>query len=68
VTILAEIGDFKDFDTAEHLAAWSGLVPTVYQSADKLVNGSITKQGSRHIRRILVDVAQKMSFVFHNLL
>jgi hypothetical protein len=24
VTILAEIGDFKDFDTAEHLAAWSG--------------------------------------------
>ena len=37
VTILAEIGDFKDFAKAEQLAAWSGLVPAVYQSADKLV-------------------------------
>ena len=58
VTILAEIGDFKDFDNPERLAAWAGLVPAVYQSADKLVTGSITKHGSRHIRRILVEVAQ----------
>ena len=50
-TILAEIGDFKDFAKAEQLAAWSGLVPAVYQSADKNVTGSITKHGSRHIRR-----------------
>lgn len=56
--ILAEIGDFKDFDKPEKLAAWAGLVPAVYQSADKLVTGSITKHGSRHIRRILVEVAQ----------
>src|SRR5512136_2032230 len=56
--ILAEIGDFRDFDKSEQLASWSGLVPAVYQSADKLVTGSITKHGSRHIRRILVEVAQ----------
>jgi transposase len=61
VTILAEIGDFKDFAKAEQLAAWSGLVPAVYQSADKLVTGSITKHGSRHIRRILVEVAQAIA-------
>ncbi len=56
--ILAEIGDFKDFHKPEQLAAWAGLVPAVYQSADKLVTGNITKHGSRHIRRILVEVAQ----------
>jgi transposase len=38
VTIFAEIGDFKDFAKAEQLAAWSDLVPAVYQSADKLIN------------------------------
>jgi transposase len=58
VIILAEIGDFKDFDKPKQLAAWAGLAPSVYQSADKLVTGSITKHGSRHIRRILVEVAQ----------
>ena len=60
-TILAEIGDFRDFDKPEQLAAWAGLVPSVYQSADKLVTGSITKHGSRHIRRILVEVAHTMA-------
>ena len=55
--ILAEIGNYKDFDKAEKLASWCGLVPSVYQSADKNHTGSITKQGSGHIRRILVEVA-----------
>jgi transposase len=57
VTLLAEIGEFRDFDKPEELAAWAGIVPSVYQSADKLATGSITKHGSRHIRRILVEVA-----------
>jgi len=61
VTILAEIGDFKDFAKAEQIASWAGLVPTIYQSADKLVTGSITKHGSRHIRWILVEVAQAIA-------
>lgn len=56
-TILAEIGNFRDFLTAEQLASWCGLTPKVSQSADVLVTGSITKQGSKHIRRMLVQVA-----------
>lgn len=56
-TILAEIGNFRDFQTAEQLASWCGLTPKVSQSADVLVTGSITKQGSKHIRRMLVQVA-----------
>jgi transposase len=56
-TILAEIGDFRDFSSANKLAAYCGLVPSVYQSAGKLINGHITKHGSPHIRRILIEVA-----------
>jgi len=60
-TILAEIGNYKDFETAEQLASWSGLTPKVSQSADKLVTGSITKQGSKHMRRMLVQVAHAIA-------
>jgi transposase len=60
-TILAEIGNYKDFITAEQLASWCGLTPKVSQSADKLVTGSITKQGSKHVRRMLVQVAHAIS-------
>lgn len=56
-TILAEIGDFRDFPSAEKLAAYCGLVPSVYQSAGKQHHGHITKHGSPHIRRMLVQVA-----------
>jgi len=57
-TILAEIGNYRDFSTSDKLASWCGIVPNVYQSADKLITGSITKQGSKHIRWMLVQVAQ----------
>lgn len=60
-TILAEIGDYSDFDKPEKLAAWCGLVPSLYQSADKCMLGRITKQGSRHICRMLVEVAFAIS-------
>jgi transposase len=44
-TILAEIGDIRDFKTPDKLAAWTGIVSSVYQSANKLSLGRITKQG-----------------------
>jgi transposase len=56
-TILAEIGDVRDFSSPEKLAAYCGLVPSVYQSAGKLINGHITKHGSPHIRAMLTEVA-----------
>ncbi len=59
--ILAEIGDYRDFANGEKLAAWCGLTPKVSQSANMLVTGSITKQGSKHVRRMLVQVAHAIS-------
>ena len=58
VTILAEIGDYRDFENAEKLASWAGLVPSVYQSAGKNCSGKITKHGSEHLRWILVQAAK----------
>lgn len=60
-TILAEIGDFRDFQSPEQLASYCGLVPTVYQSSDKTVYGHITKRGSPHGRRMLVEVAHAIA-------
>ncbi len=57
-TILGELGDYHDFEDGDKLASWSGLTPSVYQSADKLMTGHITKQGSRRMRWIMTEVAQ----------
>jgi transposase len=55
--VLAEIGEIRDLREPGCLASWCGMVPSVYQSAGKLVTGRITKQGSKHVRRMLVQIA-----------
>jgi transposase len=55
--LLAEIGNFKDFSSGNKLASWLGIVPNVYQSADKFYNGRITKRGSKVARWILTQIA-----------
>jgi len=55
--ILAEIGDVKRFKNGKSLASWAGLAPSVHESAGKNLTGSITKKGSKWLRRILVQVA-----------
>ena len=60
-TILAEIGDYRNFATSEQLASYFGIVPFVNQSAGKLNTGCITKHGSKHLRWIMVQVAHAAS-------
>ena len=57
-TLIAEIDNFKDFSSGDKLASWLGVVPNVYQSADKSYNGKITKRGSKEARWILTQIAQ----------
>ena len=57
-TLIAEINNFDDFSSGDKLASWLGLVPNVYQSADKYHNGRITKRGSKVARWILTQIAQ----------
>jgi transposase len=60
-TILAEIGNYRNFSSPEQLASYFGIVPFVNQSANKLHNGCITKHGSPHLRWIMVQVAHAAS-------
>jgi transposase len=57
-TLIVEIGDFKDFPSGDKLVSWLGIVPNVYQSADKYYNGRITKRGSKTTRWILTQIVQ----------
>jgi transposase len=55
--LCAEIGDFGRFDRAEQLMSFLGLVPSEHSTGDKRRQGSITKSGSDHARRLLVEAA-----------
>ena len=61
ITILAEIGNYRDFKDGDQLACYSGLTPSVYDSGEKHTLGRITKHGSKHLRWILNQVAHAAS-------
>ena len=51
-----EIIDWQRFRPAK-LASWLGLVPSIQQSGQTTTRGPITKTGSQHARRLLVEAA-----------
>jgi transposase len=57
VGLCAEIGDFTRFDRAGKLMSYIGLVPSENSSGESRRQGPITKTGSRHARRLLVEAA-----------
>lgn len=57
VGLIAEIGDFGSFSHPKQLASYLGLVPSEHSSGEKRRQGSITKAGSAHARRLLVEAA-----------
>ncbi len=57
VGLCAEIGDFTRFGRAGQLMSYLGLVPSEHSSGERRRLGSITKSGSRHARRLLVESA-----------
>ena len=61
--ITAEIGDARRFPNGKKIASAAGLAPSVYQSAGKNLTGGITKQGSKWLRRIMIQAAHSASKV-----
>jgi transposase len=57
VGLCAEIGDWERFERAGQLMSYVGLVPSEDSSGERRRQGSITKTGSRHARRLLVEGA-----------
>jgi len=52
---LAELHGIERFNSPRELAAYLGLVPSLYASGDRARHGGITKTGNGHIRRALVQ-------------
>jgi transposase len=57
VGLCAEIGDFERFARAGQLMSYVGLVPSESSTGQQRRLGSITKTGSTHARRLLVEAA-----------
>lgn len=55
--LCAEIGDFARFTKPGLLSNYLGLVPSEKTTGQQRHQGAITKSGSRHARRLLVEAA-----------
>jgi transposase len=58
--ILSELGDVRRFRSQKDVAAYAGLAPSRRESAGKVKQGGITKEGSRLLRWILVEAAWRL--------
>jgi len=58
----SEMGDIDRFSDYKKLASWAGLAPSLYQSGSLGYHGSITKQGSRMLRWIMVEAANRKRY------
>jgi len=56
LALTVEIGDWSRF-TGSSIGAYVGLVPSEYSSGNSRVQGSITKAGNTHVRRLLIESA-----------
>src|SRR5262245_18493435 len=56
-TLVAAVDRIERFPTAKKLVAYSGLVPSVRASGDRVEYGRITKQGRSEIRAVWVQAA-----------
>ena len=59
MTVLAAIGEIQRFESARHLASYSGLTPGLEQSGTKNRGKGMTKEGRKELRWAMVEVAQR---------
>ncbi|MBV9943936.1 MAG: IS110 family transposase [Solirubrobacterales bacterium] len=57
VGLCAEIHGFERFEHPTRLMSYVGLVPSENSSGERRRQGAITKSGSKHARRLLVEAA-----------
>jgi transposase len=55
--IVAELGDMRRFSHPRQVMSYLGLVPSEYSSGEHRRQGSITKTGNVHVRRLLIEAA-----------
>jgi transposase len=55
--LCTEVGEFRRFQHPAALSAYLGIVPSEHSSGEQTRRGPITKAGSSHARRLLVEAA-----------
>ena len=59
--ILAEVGDFSNFDSPDKILAYAGLSPTTYESGKLKATGTyahMEKRGSRYLRYAIINATK----------
>ena len=63
--IVAELGDFRRFDSPDKLLAYAGLSPSTYQSWKlKSTHSHMEKQGSKYLRYAPYNAAKYVCHCF----
>jgi transposase len=57
MTLVCELHGFMRFGSARGLMAYLGMIPSEASSGERRRQGSITKTGNGHVRRVLVEAA-----------
>lgn len=57
LTMLATISDVARFPSSKHVASYVGLVPSTYDSGDRVRHGRITRRGANELRSMLCEAA-----------
>ena len=52
-----ELGNLSQFENERQLFSYTGLTPSEYSSGDTVRKGRITRQGNRHLRGVVIEVA-----------
>lgn len=59
--ILAEVGDFSAFSSADKVLAYAGCSPTTYQSGQLTsTHAKMEKRGSKYLRYALINAVKKV--------
>jgi transposase len=58
LALVAGVGDFKQFRSADQFGAWLGLVPRQHSSGGKASLGRITKRGDDYLSTLLIQGAK----------
>lgn len=57
VTLVAEIGDPRRFDSPRRLMAYLGMVPGEHSTGARIRRGGLTKTGNGRARKVLIEAA-----------
>ena len=58
--VVSELGDVRRFSSQKKVVAYAGLDPGIRESADRSKQQGITKEGSRMLRWVMVELAWRM--------